>query len=51
MEMFTVTDKPVLLYFKTRIFDEIQLKQISSKVPDFLVNSTQKNSKKRARTS
>ena len=47
MEMFTVTDKPVLLYFKTPIFDKIQLKQISSKVPDFLVNNTQK----RARTS
>ena len=45
MEMFTVTDKPVLLYFKTPIFDKIQLKQISSKVPDFLVNNTQKTQK------
>ena len=25
MEMFTITKKPTVLYFKTEIFDELQL--------------------------
>ena len=48
MEMFTLTKKPAVLYLKTQIFDELQLKYISLNVPDFLqVNSTWYNSKNR----
>ena len=30
MKMFTNTDKPAVLYLTTEIFDELQLKEISS---------------------
>ena len=51
MEMFTLTKKPAVLYLKTQIFDELQLKYISLNVPDFLqVNSTWYNSKNRTRS-
>lgn len=42
MEMLTITKKPVAFYIKTKIFEELKIKQISSNVSDFLqVNSTQ----------
>ena len=51
MEMFTLTKKPSVLYLKTQIFDELQLKYILLNVPDFLqVNSTWYNSKNRTRS-
>ena len=39
--MFTLAEKPALLYEKNQFFDELQLTQISLNAPDFLhVNST-----------
>ena len=36
MEKFTITEEPVVLSIKAQIFDELQFKQISLNVTDFL---------------
>ena len=49
--MFTNTEKPAVLYLKTEIFDELQLKYISSSVPEFLqVDCTWYNLKRSTRS-
>ena len=49
MKMFIITEKPAFLHLETQIFDELQLIQVSSSVPDFvLVNSMWYNLRKRA---
>ena len=41
-----ITEKPAVLYLQNKIFDLLQLKQISSNAPDFLkVNSALHNLK------
>ena len=34
--MFTIREKPAVLYLKTEVLDELQLNQISFNVPDIL---------------
>ena len=46
MEMFTITEKPAVLFLKTQIFDKLQLKQMLLNAPNFLqVNSAWYNLK------